>query len=45
MTLVESLASQVGERVAFVDNAIWMLGADGGLYLTKRQFESMVAHG
>ena len=41
MTLVESIATQADQRVAFVDNAIWLLGADGGLHVTNREFARM----
>ena len=35
MTRVEELAKAAGKRVAYVDNAIWILGAKSGLHLTN----------
>jgi hypothetical protein len=35
MKAVESLSREIGERVTFVDNAIWLLCAKSGLHLAN----------
>ena len=41
MAAVEKIASAANERVAFVDNAIWLLGAKSGLHLTNRELAAI----
>lgn len=41
MAKVEDIAKAAGERVALVDNAIWMLGARSGLHLTNQQLAEL----
>ena len=41
MTKVEDIAKAVRKRVAFVDNAIWLLGAESGLRLTNLQLSEL----
>ena len=36
LSVMEKFAAEVHERVALVDNAIWLLCADSGLHLTNR---------
>lgn len=43
MAAMEKIASAANERVAFVDNAIWLLGAKSGLHLTNRELAA-IAH-
>lgn len=46
MGKVEEIAEAAGERVAFVDNAIWMLGArePSGLHLTNLQLAELAGN-
>ena len=43
MAAVEEIANAEGKRVAFIDNAIWLLCAkgDGALYLTNRELAAI----
>ena len=41
MTRVEELAQAADKPVAWVDNAIWMLGARSGLYLKNKQLAEL----
>lgn len=41
MAKVEEIAKAAGERVALVDNAIWMLGARSGLHLTNLELSEL----
>ena len=41
MTAVQQLATEAGRLVVFVDNAIWMLCARSGLYLTNPELAEM----
>lgn len=43
MEAVERIASASGERVALVDNAIWLLGAKSGLWLMNGQLKELVS--
>ena len=38
----KQFAAQVQERVALVDNAIWLLCADSGLHLTNREIQDSI---
>lgn len=42
MSAVEEIADAAGQRVVLVDNAIWLLCAKSGLYLTNQQLAKMV---
>ena len=44
MAKVEDIAKTAGERVALVDNAIWMLGARSGLHLTNLQLAELAGN-
>ena len=44
MTRVEELAKAAGKPVAYVDNAIWMLGAQSGLHLTNLQLAELAGN-
>lgn len=44
MTKVEEIAEAVGKPVAYVDNAIWMLGARSGLHLTNQQLAELAGN-
>lgn len=45
MTAVQNVAETMDERVVVVDNAIWMLCARSGLYLTNSQLAEMARAG
>ena len=44
MAQVEQIANAAGQRVALVDNAIWMLGAKSGLHLTNAQLTQLAGN-
>ena len=44
MAKVEEIAKAVGDRVAFVDNATWMLGAKSRLHLTNAQLAELAGN-
>ena len=44
MTRVEEIAKAAGKPVAYVDNAIWMLGAQSGLHLTNLQLAELAGN-
>lgn len=45
MTAVEKCAAVIGERVALVDNAVWLLCASSGLHLTNQTLQTDIASG
>ena len=45
MATVEKIAEAAGEPVVFVDNAIWLLCAKSGLYLTNAELAEMASAG
>ena len=45
MSAVEQTAKAAGESVVLVDNAIWLLCAKSGLYLTNRQLAELAVQG
>ena len=45
MSAVEQTAKAAGESAVLVDNAIWLLCAKSGLYLTNRQLAELAVQG
>ena len=45
MAAVQEIAEAAGERVVLVDNAIWLLCAKSGLYLTNRELAEIAHEG
>lgn len=45
MTAMEKCATAIGDRVALVDNAVWLLCATSGLHMTNHQLQIDIATG
>lgn len=45
MTAMENCANSIGDRVALLDNAVWLLCATSGLHLTNQELQTDIASG